>query len=43
MGGIGGVYYFYGGGLAEVINNYVEGYSVSVEVIGVLVENMALV
>jgi uncharacterized protein len=42
-GGTGGVYYPYGGGLAEVINNHVEGYSASVEVTGASVENMALI
>ena len=42
-GGTGGVYYPYGGGLAEVINNHVDGYSASVEVTGASVENMALV
>jgi TRAP transporter TAXI family solute receptor len=42
-GGTGGVYYPFGGGLAEVINNYVDGYSASVEVTGASVENMALI
>jgi TRAP transporter TAXI family solute receptor len=42
-GGTGGVYYPYGGGLAEVINNHVDGYSASVEVTGASVENMALI
>jgi hypothetical protein len=42
-GGTGGVYYPYGGGLAEVIGNHVEGYSASVEVTGASVENMALI
>lgn len=42
-GGTGGVYYPYGGGLAEVIGNNVEGYTASVEVTGASVENMALI
>jgi uncharacterized protein len=42
-GGTGGVYYPYGGGLAEVINNHVDGYTASVEVTGASVENMALI
>ncbi len=42
-GGTGGVYYPYGGGLAEVIGKYVDGYSASVEVTGASVENMALI
>jgi hypothetical protein len=42
-GGTGGVYFPYGGGLAEVIGNHVEGYTASVEVTGASVENMALI
>jgi len=42
-GGTGGVYYPMGGGLAEVINNHVEGYSATAEVTGASVENMGLV
>lgn len=42
-GGTGGVYYPYGGGLAEVINNHVEGATASVEVTGASVENVALI
>jgi TRAP transporter TAXI family solute receptor len=42
-GGTGGVYYPMGGGLAEVINNHVEGYSATAEVTGASVENMGLI
>lgn len=42
-GGTGGVYYPYGGGLAELINKYVEGYSAVAEVTGASVENMGLI
>ncbi len=42
-GGTGGVYYPYGGGLAELIDSYIEGYSAIVEVTGASVENVALV
>jgi len=42
-GSTGGVYYPMGGGLAEVINNHVEGYSATAEVTGASVENMGLV
>jgi uncharacterized protein len=42
-GGTGGVYFPYGGGLAEVINRHVEGASASAEVTGASVENVALV
>lgn len=42
-GGTGGVYYPMGGGLAEVINNHVEGYAATAEVTGASVENMGLV
>lgn len=42
-GGTGGVYYPYGGGLAELINNHVEGHSAVAEVTGASVENMGLI
>ena len=42
-GGTGGVYYPIGGGLAEVINNHVEGYAATAEVTGASVENMGLI
>ena len=42
-GGTGGVYYPMGGGLAEVINNHVDGYAATAEVTGASVENMGLV
>ncbi|MCP1170369.1 TAXI family TRAP transporter solute-binding subunit [Limimaricola litoreus] len=42
-GGTGGVYYPMGGGLAEVINNHVEGMSATAEVTGASVENMGLI
>ena len=42
-GGTGGVYYPYGGGLAEVINQHVEGYSAVAEATGASEENVALV
>jgi hypothetical protein len=42
-GGTGGVYYPMGGGLAEVINEYVDGYAATAEVTGASVENMGLV
>ncbi len=42
-GGTGGVYYPMGGGLAEVINNHVDGYTATAEVTGASVENMGLV
>lgn len=42
-GGTGGVYYPMGGGLAEVINNNIDGYSATAEVTGASVENMGLV
>jgi TRAP transporter TAXI family solute receptor len=42
-GGTGGVYFPMGGGLAEVINNHVEGYSATAEVTGASVENMGLI
>jgi len=42
-GGTGGVYYPMGGGLAEIINKHVEGYSAAAEVTGASVENMGLI
>lgn len=42
-GGTGGVYYPYGGGLAELIDKYVDGYSAVAEVTGASVENMGLI
>ncbi len=42
-GGTGGVYYPMGGGLAEIINNKVDGYSATVEVTGASVANMGLI
>lgn len=42
-GGTGGVYFPMGGGLAEVINNHVDGYSATAEVTGASVENMGLI
>jgi TRAP transporter TAXI family solute receptor len=42
-GGTGGVYYPMGGGLAEVINAHVDGYSATAEVTGASVENMGLI
>jgi TRAP transporter TAXI family solute receptor len=42
-GGTGGVYFPMGGGLAEIINGQVEGYSATAEVTGASVENMGLV
>ncbi len=42
-GGTGGVYYPYGGGLAEVINQHVEGYSAVAEATGASEENVALI
>lgn len=42
-GGTGGVYYPMGGGLAEIINNHVDGYAATAEVTGASVENMGLV
>jgi TRAP transporter TAXI family solute receptor len=41
-GGTGGVYFPMGGGLAEVINTYVDGYAATAEVTGASVENMGL-
>ncbi|MFW3615894.1 TAXI family TRAP transporter solute-binding subunit [Billgrantia antri] len=42
-GGTGGTYYPYGGGLAELIGNHIEGYDAVAEVTGASVENMGLV
>lgn len=42
-GGTGGVYFPVGGGLAEVINSHVDGYSATAEVTGASVENMGLI
>jgi TRAP transporter TAXI family solute receptor len=42
-GGTGGVYFPIGGGIAELINNHVEGYSAVAEVTGASVENMGLI
>lgn len=42
-GGTGGVYYPMGGGLAEIINNHMEGHSATAEVTGASVENMGLI
>jgi len=42
-GGTGGVYFPYGGGLAEVINTHIDGASASAEVTGASVENVALI
>jgi TRAP transporter TAXI family solute receptor len=41
--GTGGVYYPLGGGLAEIINQYVSGYAATAEVTGGSVENMGLI
>lgn len=42
-GGTGGVYFPVGGGIAEIINNHIEGYSATAEVTGASVENMGLI
>ena len=42
-GGTGGVYYPTGGGYAELINNYIEGYTAVAEVTGASVENVGLI
>lgn len=42
-GGTGGVYFPYGGGMAEVINRHVEGFTATAEVTGAGVENMNLI
>jgi uncharacterized protein len=42
-GGTGGVYYPTGGGYAEIINQFVDGYTAAVEVTNASVENVALI
>ncbi|MBB3190534.1 TAXI family TRAP transporter solute-binding subunit [Halomonas cerina] len=42
-GGTGGTYYPYGGGIAELINNQLEGHEAVAEVTGASVENMGLI
>lgn len=42
-GGTGGVYFPYGGGVAELITKYIDGASATAEVTGASVENMALI
>ncbi len=42
-GGTGGVYFPYGGGVAEVINRHVEDFTATAEVTGASVENMNLI
>ena len=42
-GGTGGVYYPMGGGIAEIINKHVDGFSATAEVTGASVENMGLI
>jgi TRAP transporter TAXI family solute receptor len=42
-GGTGGVYYPYGGGLANLISNYIEGVEVTAEVTPASVDNMLLI
>ncbi|MEX2535263.1 MAG: TAXI family TRAP transporter solute-binding subunit [Trueperaceae bacterium] len=42
-GGTGGVYYPVGGGYAELINDYIDGYTAVAEVTGASVENVALI
>jgi TRAP transporter TAXI family solute receptor len=42
-GGTGGVYYPVGGGYAELVNNYIDGYTAVAEVTGASVENVALI
>lgn len=42
-GGTGGTYYPVGGGLAEIVNTHVDGYSATAEVTGASVENMGLI
>ncbi|MCD5401595.1 TAXI family TRAP transporter solute-binding subunit [candidate division NPL-UPA2 bacterium] len=42
-GGTGGVYFPYGGRMAEIITTHVEGFDASAEVTGASVENMKLV
>jgi hypothetical protein len=42
-GGTGGTYYPLGGGLAELISSYIDGYKAVAEVTGASVENMGLI
>ena len=42
-GGTGGVYFPYGGGLAELISNHIDGFSAIAEVTGASVENVGLI
>lgn len=42
-GGTGGTYYPVGGGYAELINDYIDGYTAVAEVTGASVENVALI
>jgi len=42
-GGTGGVYFPMGGGVAEVINNHVDGFAATAEVTGASVENMGFI
>ena len=42
-GGTGGVYYPTGGAYAELINNYIDGYTAVAEVTGASVENVGLI
>lgn len=42
-GGTGGTYFPVGGGLAEIVNTHVEGFSATAEVTGASVENMGLI
>lgn len=42
-GGTGGAYFPIGGGLAELIGEYIDGYAAVAEVTGASVENMALI
>jgi len=42
-GGTGGVYYPLGGGLAELINRQLDGYTATAEVTGASVENLGLI
>lgn len=42
-GGTGGVYYPVGGGYAELINKYIDGYTAVAEVTGASVENVSLI
>ena len=42
-GGTGGVYYPTGGAYAEIVNNYLDGYTAAAEVTGASVENAGLI